>query len=150
MFNSALSLERYAATSKGRHHCIKTSILDINRECLQGFVALVKQHFDILQEDVRGENEAMQFGASDLLSVVRASQGSRIGFQKTLLVQLESKLGNYCAEVVSNLIQVHSLKGVKVKKEQIGGRGSQVYSRKWSITAPIEVFMQNKHAFRDF
>ena len=80
IFNSALSLERYAAQLKGRYHFIKSSLLDVNRECLQGFVALVKQHFDILQEDIRENNEAMQFGASDLLSVVRATQGSRIGF----------------------------------------------------------------------
>ena len=80
IFNSALSLERFASNLRGRHHFIKNSLLDINRECLQGFVALVKQHFDILHQDVHGSDEIMQFGASDLLSVIRTQSATRMGF----------------------------------------------------------------------
>lgn len=65
------------------------------------------------------------------------------------MIQLETKLGHYCSEVVSNLVSVHNIKGVKIKTEQIGGRGGQNYQRKWSITVPLATFTENKAAFKD-
>ena len=79
IFNNTLSLERFASNLRGRHHFIKSTLLDVDCECLQSFVTLVKQHFDILQEEAR-ESDEMQFGATDLLSVIRAGSATRIGF----------------------------------------------------------------------
>ena len=124
------------------HGNSNASVFSIDKQCLTNFLGLVKEHFDVHSDTVDGD-----FGAKDLLSVIRVGgqTNSRIAFQKALLIQLETQLQAYCDDLINNLKKnggplVKSLDSCKVRRDM--GKGQNALTRRWSLAMPIGDFEQ--------
>lgn len=76
MFASIINLDRTdLILAKGNENA---KVFHIDKQCLTNFLALVKEHFDILSSD----NLKEDFGTKDLLNVIRTGgqTASRIAF----------------------------------------------------------------------
>jgi hypothetical protein len=77
----------------------------------------------------------------EIVKKLRTNPNSRVGFQSTLIQQLDKQSADYCLEKLQELKTTHKINGVKIKLDTIQGR---------FLFITKDLFLKHEQVFKDY